>query len=192
MPTGTPLKGKGNQASLAELLIAGTQKHLATITQLVVGGSTLTPVQAVAKLQAFADLRNAVDAARAALKAKLVDEQAQGPLLRAFFIAFIGFVRAAFGNAPDVLADFGLAPKKTKAPQTVEQKAAAAAKRAATRKARGIIGTRKRAAVTGNVTGVDITPVTTPAAPPAPLVPEPVQKAPNAPDAQPNVGTQPK
>ena len=43
--------------------------------------------------------------------------------------AFVAFVKATFGNSPDVLADFGLKPKKATTPLTVEQKAAAAAKR---------------------------------------------------------------
>jgi hypothetical protein len=126
-------------------LIAGSQKHLATLTQVIVEGSSYTPAQAETQLQAFANLRNDVDTARAALKAKLADETAQAPGLRVFFIAFIQFVRAAFGSSPDVLADFGLQPKKARAPLTTEQKAAAAAKRAATRKARGTTGKRKKA-----------------------------------------------
>ncbi len=181
----TKIQGKGNEAALAEQLIVGTQKHLSTVTQVIIDGSAYTAPQVEAKLQAFADLRTAVDTARAALKAKLVDEQAEGPGLRAFFVAFIQFVRAAFGSSPDVLLDFGLPPKKKRAPQSAEQKAAAAAKRAATRKARGIIGKRKRAEVHGNVTGVQVTPVTT-ASPPAP---SPEQKAPNASDGQPPTGT---
>ncbi|HEX8796565.1 MAG TPA: hypothetical protein VF765_36695 [Polyangiaceae bacterium] len=162
--TTTQLKGKGKEAALAEQLIAGTQKHLATLTQVIVDGSAYTPAQAEAQLQAFANLRNDVDTARAALKAKLVDETAKAPGLRAFLVAYIQFVMAAFGSSPDVLADFGLQPKKARAPLTTEQKAAAAAKRAATRKARGTTGKRKKLAVTGNVTGVQITPITTAAA----------------------------
>jgi hypothetical protein len=80
--------------------------------------------------------------------------------MRAFFIAFIAYVRSAFGNSPDVLADFGLSPKKARTPLTVEQKAAAAAKRKATRQARGTRGPKAKLSVTGNVTGVIVTPVT--------------------------------
>jgi hypothetical protein len=46
--------------------------------------------------------------------------------------ALIAYVKTAFSNSPDVLADFGLTPKKVKAPLTIAQQAAAAAKRAAT------------------------------------------------------------
>jgi hypothetical protein len=155
----TAKKGSRKEADLATQLVTGTQKHLANIGQLVVEGSTVTPADAEAKLTTFAKLRNDVDAARAAMKAAIADEQAQLPGLREFFLAFVSFVRAGYGNSPDILADFGLQPKKTRKPLTVEQRAAAAAKRAATRAARGIIGKRKRAGVKGDVTGVVVTPV---------------------------------
>jgi uncharacterized protein (DUF1501 family) len=167
-------------AALAESLAAGVQKHLSTVTQLIVGSGTYTPVQVANQLLAFAKLRTDVDTAKAALKATLTDEEAQGPALREFFLAVLQYVRAAYGNSPDILADFGLPPKKTRTPQTVEQKAAAAAKRKATREARGTVGSRKRQTIKGNVTGVEITPVTTSSAP----QPE-QQTAPSAPSGQP-------
>ena len=171
----TVTKGNRKEADLAMELVAGAQKHLANIGQLVVEGSTVTPAEAEAKLNALAKLRNDVDAARAALKAALADEKAQLPGLREFFLAFVSFVRAGFGNSPDILVDFGLAPRKARKPLTVEQRAAAAAKRAATRAARGIIGKRKRADVKGDVTGVVVTPVK---AEPAQAA-QPAQQAPN-------------
>jgi hypothetical protein len=49
-------------------------------------------------------------------------------------------LKAAYGSALDVLADFGLKPKKARTPATVEAKAAAVAKRTATRAARHTLG----------------------------------------------------
>ena len=165
MPTSIA-RGSSNEASLAVKLAAGTQKHLSNVTQVLIDSATLTPAQVETQLQAFATLRTDVDPLqKAALKAKLVDEAAQAPALRAFFIAFIAFVQTAFGNSPDILADFGLQPKKVRAPLTVAQKAAAAAKRKATREARGTKGPKAKLAVTGNVTGVTMTPITASAAP---------------------------
>jgi hypothetical protein len=178
MPTSNNVRGSSNEASLAVKLAAGTQKHLATLTQVLVGSGTFTPAQVETQLQAFATLRTDVEAAQAVVKAKLVDEAAQAPALRAFFIAFIAFVRAAFGNSPDILADFGLQPKKVRAPLTVAQKATAAAKRKATRAARGTKGPKAKLAVTGNVTGLTMTPITASAAP-EPAAP-PTQTAPSA------------
>ena len=150
----------------------------------MVGGSTTTPTQVEAQLTALSNLRNDVDAARTTLKAKVATEAAQLPALRTFLVAFVAFVRGTFGNSPDVLADFGLPPKKTKAPPTAVQKAAAAAKRAATRAARGTTGKKAKLAKKGNVTGVVVTPVTS--APAVSAAPEPAQPAPTASSATPS------
>jgi hypothetical protein len=158
---------KNTEAALAEQLAAGTQKHLSTLAQIMVGGSTITPAQAQTQLGAISALRTGVTAARTTLEAKIATETAQLPALRTFLVAYVAFVRGTFGNSPDVLADFGLPPKKAKTPLTVEQKAAALAKHEATRKARGTTGKKARLAVKGNVTGVVVTPVTTPAADPS-------------------------
>ncbi len=155
----TVIKGNRKQADFATQLVAGAQKHLSNIGQLVVDGSTVTPAEAQAKLASFANLRNDVDAAHAVWKAKLTDEMAQVSGLREFLLAFVTFVKAAFGNSPDILADFGIKPKKVRRALTVEQKAAAAAKRKSTREARGIIGKRKRAVIKGDVVGAVVTPV---------------------------------
>jgi len=152
--------GKQEQADLAKQLIAGTQKRLSNVGQLTFGGGTYTPAQVEAELQTLVTLRADADAAKAAAKAKIAAEKAQLPALRAFTLAYVALVKAMFGTSPDVLADFGLQPKKVGKAPTPEQKAAAKAKREATRKARGVIGSRKRAAIKGDVTGVIVTPVT--------------------------------
>jgi len=110
----TTKKGNRKEADLATQLAAGTLKHLANIGQLVFEGVTMTPAEVEAKLAALAKLRNDVDSARATLKAMLADERTELPRLREFMLAFVGFVKAAFGNSPDILADFGVQPKKAR------------------------------------------------------------------------------
>ena len=188
-PTNLDVRSKSNEAVLAEQLAAGTQKHLSTMTSIMVGGSTTTPAAAEAQLNALSTLRNDVDAARTALNAKIATETAQLPALRVFLVAFVAFVRGTFGNSPDVLADFGLLPKKAPTPLTAEQKTAAAAKREATRKARGTTGPKAKLAVKGNVTGVVVTPVTS--APATTAAPEPAQPAPTASPATPSPAAAP-
>jgi hypothetical protein len=146
-------------SDLAKHLIEGTNRHLANAGQLIVAGSTLTPAEFTAQLQAIVNLRADVDAARAQTQAALARLHAQMPARRVMLDAAVSFVRGAFGTAPDVLADFGLSPKKDRTPLTVEQKAAAAVKRAATRKARHVMGSKQRKAVKGDVTGVVVTPI---------------------------------
>ena len=151
---------KGTQAVLAEKFAAGMQKHFPAGSSLVVEGVLLTLAAIGTKLTGFALLRSDVDTARAALEAKFAVETAQATAMRAFFNALKRIVRGMFGNQPDVMADFGLQPNKPRAPLTVEQKAAAAAKRTATRAARGTKGSKAKLAIRGNVTGVVVTPVT--------------------------------
>ena len=150
---------KGQVTALAKQLIAGTAKHLASTTQVALLGGSFTPDQITSKLQLLVTLRSDVDASKATTKAKIANEVAQTPALRAFMSAFESFVRAAYGSSPDVLADFGISPK-ARTPLTVEAKAAAAAKRAATRAARHTVGPTKKKAIKGDVTGVLVTPMT--------------------------------
>jgi hypothetical protein len=152
--------GKTDAAAFAKQLIAGANKNLANVGTLPIAGGLLTLAQAVAELQKLVDLRTSVETAQAQAKAAVATEVAQLPALRAFMSAFVTFVKAAFGNQPGVLADFGMQPKKVAAPPTVQQRAAAAAKREATRAARGTKGSKAKQAIKGDVTGVVVTPVT--------------------------------
>jgi hypothetical protein len=86
--------------------------------------------------------------------------------------AFVQVVLVQFGTQADVLADFGVPPKKVATPLTVEQKAAASAKRAATRAARGTKSAKAKKGIKGAVTGVVVTPIVAGA---------PVVQAPTAP-----------
>jgi hypothetical protein len=155
----TKTQGKGTVVALAEQLIAGTNKHLANTAQVLVAGQSRSPAQVTAELQALVNLRNDVEAAKASTKAKLAAETADMPARRIFMNAFVTFVKAAFGTAPDVLADFGLHPK-TRTPLTVEAKTAAAAKRKATRAARHTTSAKQKKGVKGAVTGIVVTPIT--------------------------------
>lgn len=159
-------QGKRVAADRAESLIAGIQKRLASGTQVQLSGGVFTPAQIVAELQKLVTMRADVMAARAATRAKVATEQATAPAIRAFMDTIVAFVRTAFGNQADVLADFGLEPKKAPTPLTVEQKAAAAAKREATRAARGTKSAKAKKAIKGTVTGVEITPIVAPPAKP--------------------------
>jgi hypothetical protein len=157
----TQRQGKGTVVDLAKQLIAGTSKHLANVTQVMVAGGSFTPTQVTERLQALVNLRTDVDAAKASTKAKLAAEKTDMAPLRTFMGAFVTFVKAAYGTSPDVLADFGLHPK-ARTPQTVEAKTAAAAKRKATRAARQTMGSKQKKRVKGAVVGITVTPVTAP------------------------------
>jgi len=144
------------------------------MTTLPLGGTSYSPTSLVAFIQSHIDAANAVVTAKANWDSAIktyqgVDKQAQVVLhdLKALVIS-------AFGATSQQLSDFGFTPRKVTV-LTPEQKAAAATKRAATRKARGTLGPKAKLKVTG----------TTAAASTASTAAAPAPAASNAPAAAP-------
>lgn len=146
-----------------QALIAGIQKHFPN-GSFTFGNTAYTTATLSQALQSLANAYSDLNAAHARVKEAgltLTTMQTQmEPLMR----NCKRFIQSAFGTAPQTLADFGMQPTKARTPLTVEQKAVAAAKLRATRKARGTTSPKQKAAVKGDVTSVIITPVTQPAA----------------------------
>lgn len=171
---------KTKQTNLATQVLAGFEKHLASATSITLKSVVYTPAQITTALQALVALRAAVQAAQVAAKAKLTAETAQAPALVDLLVALVAYVKLSFSESPDVLADFGLVPRKVATPQTAAQKAAASVKRKATREARGITTKKAKKALTGNVVDVTMTPV---------LAGPPVVSTPAAPNTAPALAT---
>jgi hypothetical protein len=150
-------QSKGGIVVVAKQLAAVIPKRLSSTTPVAFDGRMLTPDQIVSKLQALVDLRTDVDAAQAMVKAKLAAEAAQAPALRAFTRQVRAYLKATLATSPDALAEFGIT-SKSRAALTLEGKAAAVAKSAATRAARHTMGPRQKAGVKGDVIGVVVTP----------------------------------
>jgi hypothetical protein len=151
------------QTGLRKRYPTGSQKLTFRGAKIVV-----TVDDAIAKLQAVADNRAAVTAAKAEAAAKIDAENTALKDLLAFVRALVAFIRFTFGDDQTALDDFGVAPLKAHTPMTAEQKAVAQAKRKATREARGEVGTKKRKAIKGNVTAQLVVTPTTPGAPTTP------------------------
>jgi hypothetical protein len=162
-------------------LVDGLTKHAGVIASLYLGGTAMPNAAIVSKLQALIAAVNSTNTARASLHALVLAEQQ----LQASSAQFVADVRqtilAMFSTQTDVLADFGLAPRK-KPVLTAQAKVARAAKARATRAARGTKSKKQLAAISGDVTGIVVTAVTAPAATPAtPAAPEPATAATTAP-----------
>ena len=154
---------KKDKATRVGQLLAGTRKRFTNAGQtLTIEGAPVTVDALEKELQGFLDDHAAVAAAKATVKAKVAAENARLVALNTLVKGFIAFLRVTFGNDPEALADFGLAPRKAPAPMTAEQKAVAAEKRKATRAARGTKTAKQKKAIHGNVT---IQMVVTPAEP---------------------------
>ena len=127
----------------------------------------LTAPQAVTLLTTLLDAASASATAKGAWKdARLAEVQVvtqNGAAAK----EIRGNIASMFSNALNTLTAFEIAPRKVPAPLSAEARLAATAKMRATRAARGITSKKQKATLTGNVTGVTITPVTTPRATPA-------------------------
>jgi hypothetical protein len=152
-------RGKKAETEHAAQLVAGIEKHFANVASLMFASATHATGDIVKALKALGTMRAAVEDAQSASKAAVAKETTDAPPIRALMADLDAFVKSQFSKSPDVLADFGLAPKKARTPTPAAKKTAAVAKREATRKARGTMGKKAKLAVKGDVVGVVVTPV---------------------------------
>jgi hypothetical protein len=142
-------------------LIDGLTSQQQTLSSFTIGSKKLATTDLVTLLEKRIQSAKAVGSARATWLAAVAADRD----LRSESDPVISGVRQAlrtmFGSAVDTLAVFGLEPRKVRAPQTPEEKAAAVQKAEATRKARMTLGPKQKAKIKGTV------PATAPATPPA-------------------------
>ncbi len=145
--------GKTDKATRVGQLIAGTKKNFPNMSQqITLEGSSTTIGAVLTQLQAFLTQRAVVVTAQATARNEVAAEQTAMPALNALVTAFTAFIKFQLGPTSTALTDFGIAAPKAKTPLTAEQKAVAAAKRKATREARGTTGPKAKKAVHGNIT----------------------------------------
>ncbi|HLK40108.1 MAG TPA: hypothetical protein VKU41_25305, partial [Polyangiaceae bacterium] len=170
-----------NEQTGDQKLIAGLQKHSATLPSLMIGGTSYPTDTLVATLQSRLATAAAVASTRATWQTAVQADRDERTKTQTVVSGVRQALHVAFAGSVSALADFGLTPRKPAAPRTPEQKAASVAKAKATRAARNTMGSNQKKAVKGNVTGVNIVPVVaeTPATPPAhPASPAPAAAAP--------------
>jgi hypothetical protein len=170
MSSTTSTKTKAAALAHVQAIIAGTTKHFPN-GSFTIGGTVYTAASLIQAFQGLVSAMTARNAAQAGAKDALAAEQAAETQVSPILLAYKRLVVAAFANATQTLADFGLAPPKARTPLTTEQRAARAAKAKATRTARGTTSKKQKLAIKGHVTGVTVTPVTAPTAAPPPAAP---------------------
>jgi hypothetical protein len=136
------------------------------ILQLPMGDLTCDEV--VADLQAFVQAAEDTKTAYAAWRSAVENEQGVYAQAQPVKSATVGVIRSRFGRTSTKLLQFGIQPSKVQ-PRTVASKTEAVVKGKATRTARGTKGSKQKLEVSGNVTGVEITPIT--AGPSVPVTP---------------------
>jgi hypothetical protein len=148
-------------------LIDGLQKHASTLSSLTFGGTSHPTAAIIAVLQARIASGNAVPATRATWQSTVQADRDERTKTQTFVSGLRQALQLAFAGSIDLLADFGLKPRKQPAPRTPDEKAAAVAKAKATRAARHTMGSTQKAKVKGTVSP---TASATPPAAPAPSV----------------------
>jgi hypothetical protein len=172
MGRNTPNPDRTSEVAADQKLIDGLTKHAATLPPFLIAGASTTTTEVIAKLQARIAAANAVAPARGTWQAAVEAARSQVASTKSLVGAVKQALLLAFAGQADVLADFGLSPRKPRV-VTPETKIAAAAKAKATRAARHTAGPVQKKAITGNVTGVVVTPVVTVTSAPAPAAPPP-------------------
>lgn len=148
MAANTPKASRSSRTVANEKLVDGFIKHQALLTQLFIQGESLTSAQMVAKIGSVVAIADRAVTARAAWLAAVQEDLATRRSTSAFLGATRAALLAAFSDQVDILADFGLFPRKVPV-LTPEEKQAAVAKAKATRVARHTMGKRQKAAITG-------------------------------------------
>ena len=170
MGTNTPKNNRTDQTVADQNLINGLTKHASSIPSLVIGGTTYTTSEIIAKVQPRITSATTVTTTKATWQAAVKSDDAEQAASQSFVSGLRQAILVAFGGQVDVLADFGLTPRKPRV-LTPAQKTAAAAKAKATRAARHTMGKVQKSKVTGtSVTAAPGTPTPAPAPPAAPVV----------------------
>jgi hypothetical protein len=165
MPTITgPANGSNNgtktslQTSYAAL-IAGLKAYYQPGDVLLLPTGNETRDEVIADLQKFVQAAEDTKAAYLAWRDAVQNERIIELALRPEKQSVQSVVVGRFGRASTTLLKFGIAPR-VPVVKTVAAKAEANAKSEATRKARGTKGKKEKLDVSGNVSGVVITPIT--------------------------------
>ncbi len=156
--------------------IAGIRKHFASAPTIVLGGTPTTPNDAIAALQGPIDAIDAASASEQAFHGAVAAQNAAVAKGSDLLTDLKTLVKSQLGSSEGVLGDFGFTSPNRQTPDEAT-KAAAVAKRAATRAARHTMGKRQKASVKGSVPATSAQPASSGtsssgATPASPVVPE--------------------
>jgi hypothetical protein len=124
-----------DEQARATAAIAGIQKYYSTTATLIMAGTSYTPAQLIALLQAYVGAITALVALHAELHDAVVAGKTQKKQVNGVLSDLEAFVVNQFGSSASQLNDFGFTPRK-KAVESAATKAAAQAKAKATRAAK--------------------------------------------------------
>jgi hypothetical protein len=164
--------GKNTRMASDEKLIEGTNKHPSKGE--ILDGRTYSVKELVSILQERVNVSAEVVAARAEWRAKVRAERDKLKETDKLVSAYRQTILLRYASWNHILADFGLAPRKTRRELTAVEKLERVARAKSTRDARHTVGSRQKARIHGT-TDVSVVVTTGATAPsPAPVPPAPV------------------
>ena len=149
MGTSKTAPNKDQQDTDDQNLVAGLEKHAATIPSLLIAGATVATTSIVTTLQTRMAARANTASALAAYHAAVAAEEATIEQSKAIVSGTKQSLKVMFAGQLTTLGDFGMKAPKARTPMTPEEKVAAAAKAKATRAARHTVGPKVKAKITG-------------------------------------------
>jgi hypothetical protein len=186
-PAVTGVANNSNKGTKVELqtsylaLIAGLLANYQPGDTFALASGNLTRDQLIAQFQGFVTSAENTKSSNQAWRADVQAERAEAAQVAPLRAGVKSILQAKLGRSSAQLLTYGFNPAKIPV-RTPAEKTAAAAKAKATRAARGTKGSQQKLQVTGNVTGVVITPMVAGA-------PVPAAQAPAANGASANSGT---
>jgi len=136
--------------------VAALAEHFTGSTVLTLAGVETKVKDMQRMLQDHIDAQDAADAIRAKWQTATATARAKEALVAGLLPALRTHLLSEYGGASQIVADFSFTPKPRTT--TVEAQAAGVAKRLATRKARGTLGKKQKAKITGVVAPVVVAP----------------------------------
>jgi hypothetical protein len=154
------MSSKSHQALIARngSIAAGIRQYVTT--SVTIGGTLYSPSALQAVFDGHTTALKTADASYKKWLNDVVDANAAEATTNRVYVDLKRYLLGQYGaEAHAILNAFGIEAPKSTMP-TVAVKAAATVKRKATRAARHTMGKNQKKAVTGNVTGIVVTPIT--------------------------------
>jgi hypothetical protein len=170
---------KAGVAAEYQALINGINSLLPGVDPFVLGSTTISRADLLAKLQSRLNADTATKAAQTAYHNAVENEHALDTAIAPLRAQLKLFLQSRFGKTSTQLQSFGFAPSRVP-DKTVASKSTAVAKTLATRKARNTLGKQQKSSIHGAVEVATPTPpaATTPSPAPTSTPTAPIAKAP--------------
>jgi hypothetical protein len=160
------IKSNQNRIHTDQSLLSGIKEHLGKGGSLVIDGEKLSAAEIINLLQGRIDAAVHVTATRAAWQLAVKQNRAKEDETKQSVSTIRQTILLMYASKNDVLADFGLSPRRARRALTAAEKVDVTDKARATRQARHTMGKRQKETVKGDASNAPPVVVTPPAVQP--------------------------